>query len=104
MTEDEIKILKALANARIETAVLDLKDTNPRYSEVCHEQELSWQTADEILNRLSKDDRRTVIRHYEGEVHRFGFEIDAAYLQGMRDCIKALIFFGTFNSSNGYTK
>ena len=98
MTEDERQIFKTLAGTRAEAAILNLKDTDPQYCEVCQEQEHSWLVADEILKRLPKDDRRTVIRHYEGEVHRFSFELDAVYLQGVRDCIKALMFFGVLGS------
>jgi len=67
--------------------------------EVRKQQEKSWEIADEILNRLPKEDRRTVIGYYEDEVHRFGFEFDAVYLQGIRDGIKALMFFGVLGSS-----
>jgi hypothetical protein len=88
MTEDERNILKTLVNARTEAAILNLEDINPRYAEVCQQQERSWLTADEILKRLPDEDRRIVLRYYEDEVHK-----DAAYLQGVKDSVKVLMFF-----------
>jgi len=98
MTEDERNILKTLVNARTEAAILNLEDINPRYAEVCQQQERSWLTADEILKRLPDEDRRIVLRYYEDEVHKFSFETDAAYLQGVKDGVKVLMFFGVLGS------
>jgi len=98
MTEDERDILKVITNARTELAILSLKDINPRYAEIYQQQEDGLPVVDEILKHLSDKDRRTVLRYYEDEVHKFTFETDAAYLQGVRDCVKALMFFGVFSS------
>ena len=94
LSKDECNALKMLINARVEFAVLSLKENNPQYADVSQKQEESWKVADEILNRLPREDRLTVTRYYEEEVHRHGFELDASYLQGVRDCVKALMFFG----------
>ena len=100
LTEDERTALKTLISERTNFAALNLDKSCARYAEACKQQEDSVKTADEILKKLSTDDRRTVLRHYEGEVHKFSFETDAAYVQGIRDCVKALMFFGVFGACN----
>jgi len=94
LSKDECNALKMLINDRVEFAILSLKDNDLRYADASLKQEENWKVADEILNRLPREDRLTVTRYYEEEVHIHGFELDASYLQGVRDCVKALMFFG----------
>jgi len=94
LSKDDCNALKMLINARVEFVVLNLKANNPQYVDVLLKQEENWKVANEILNRLPREDRLTVTRYYEEEVHRHGFELDASYLEGVRDCVKALMFFG----------
>jgi len=94
MGEIECNALKELISSRVNFAILKMKDKHPRYQEVCKHQEEKWQSIDVILRQLEDDDRRAVLRYYEDEVHRFGFEFDGTYLQGIKDCINVLVFFG----------
>ena len=91
-----INIKDFIVSSRTELAVLNLKK-DPHYMEICQEQEVSGKVVDEILAKLGNDERLTVLRHYEGEVHKSAHEFDAIYIQGLRDCIKALAFLGVFD-------
>lgn len=86
-------MLKTLVNMREEIAFKRLKD-NTRYLEICVQQEKTEIMVEELLHRFEKDDRIFIRRHYEGETAKHGFELEAVYLQGMRDSAKVLAFLG----------
>ena len=101
LSKNEWNAIKALISERTSFAILNLKETNPRYAEIYRHQEKSWETVIEVLNKLPKEDKLTVTRYYDDEVHRFSFEFDAVYLQGIWDGIKALMFFGIIGTGSG---
>jgi hypothetical protein len=94
MNDTECGAIKDFINARVNMAILKLKNSNARYREVYEKQEDNWQEVDTILQKLESDDRSAVLRHYEEEVHKFGFEFNETYLQGVKDCFGLLAFFG----------
>ena len=94
MVDNECNAVNEFINARVNFAIHKLEDINPRYHEVCKNQETAWQSIDLILQKLEKDERRAVITYYEEEVHKFGFESNESYLQGIKDCFSVLSFFG----------
>lgn len=96
MTNSERKILREFVSGRLDIMFDRLKD-NTGYIEICEQQKISEEIADELLQKLEKDERITVRRHYEGEVIKTGIEIDEAYLQGLRDCVKILSLLGVFS-------
>ena len=89
--------IRAFIGSRQEIAVLNLKD-NPAYQEILRQLEISGQTAVEMLHKLEKEERIAVRRHYEEEAHKFSKESDEFYLQGIRDCLSALVFFGALGA------
>ena len=93
MENNECNAIKELISSRVNFAILKMKN-HSRYQEVCQRQEKEWQSIDVILRKLENDDRRAIIRYYEDEVHKFDFEFDETYLQGIRDCLNVLTFFG----------
>ena len=94
MVDSECNAVNEFIISRVNFAIHKLEDTNPRYDEVCKAQERNWQSIDVILHKLEKDERRAVLRHFEEEVHKFGFESNESYVQGLRDCFSILTFFG----------
>ena len=92
MVDNECNAAKDFMNARVNMAIFKLKDKSQQYQNVCEKQEANWQSIDVILQKLGKDDRRAVIRYYEEEVHKFGFEFNESYLQGVKDCFSLLVF------------
>ncbi|MDL2258159.1 hypothetical protein LJC42_03240 [Eubacteriales bacterium OttesenSCG-928-K08] len=100
MNDNEKKIVKTLIDSRYTVALERLKE-NPQYAKVCQQQEVSGEAADTLLHKLEKDERITVRRHFEGETHKTGFELDAVYLQGISDCLRALVFLAVFERGSG---
>ena len=96
MTDAERKILKAFVNMREEIAFKRLKD-NTRYLEICAQQEKTETMVEELLHRFEKDERISIRQHYEGETAKQCFELEAAYLQGLRDSARFLAFLGIFD-------
>ena len=87
MTEEERKLLRAFIGARENTAITRLRH-ELRYVEVCRQQEASGEAADALLHKLEKDERIQVRRHFEGDMARINIEMDAVYLQGVRDGVR----------------
>ena len=106
MVDNECNAVNEFINVRVNFAIHKLEGINPRYHEVCKNQESAWQSIDVILQKLEKDERRTVIAYYEEEVHKFGFESNESYLQGIKDCFSVLSFFGVLGGrcSRGSSK
>lgn len=97
MTDSERKVLREFVSGRLSIMFNRLKD-NTRYLEVCEQQNKSEDEAEELLHKLEKPDRITIRRHYEGEVIKTGIEIDEAYIQGLRDCVRILSLLGVFSA------
>lgn len=93
MSESEYRLMKEIIGSRTEFAILNLRDSNPRYNEVHKSQEEKWESIKAILFKLEKEDRLSVTRYYEDEVHKSCFELDESYLQGIKDCLGVLGFF-----------
>lgn len=95
MTGAECKTYKEFVTARIEVALQRLHN-NPMYMERRSKQNASEEVVENLFQKLNKEDRIAIRRHYEGETVRENFELDEAYLQGMRDCIQILSFLDVF--------
>jgi len=93
MGEDEHKAIKAFINSRQELAMYKLA-ANPKYQEICKQLEVSGEAADTVMSTLDKDKRVIVHRHYDEAIYKSGYEHDEMYLQGFRDCLSAMVFFG----------
>lgn len=80
---------------RVEAALFRCRE-NPAYMERCRQQDASGEVVDGLLKKLKEKERRTICRHYEGEIVKQNFELDETYLQGMRDCIYILSCLDAF--------
>ena len=96
MTDSERIILNGLIDSRLEIAWKRL-DENTAYQEQCRQQEKSGEAAEELLHKLEKEERITIRRHYEGETAKTSFELNEAYIQGLRDSMRVLAFLGVFS-------
>jgi len=97
MTNSESIIINGLIDSRLEIAWQRL-DENTVYQEQCRQQKISGQAAEGLLNKLAKAERLTIRRHYEGETAKNSLELNEAYIQGLRDCLNALILLGAFSA------
>lgn len=97
MTKELQKTYQDFIIDRIESALIELND-NPAYMARCCQQNESGAVVDRLLHKLKKNERITIRRHYEGETVKESFELDAAYIQGMRDCIGILSFLDAFHT------
>ncbi len=77
---------KNLISARLEISLLHVKH-NPEYKKICQKQEESREMTDTLLHKLPKEERLIVERHYDGQIAKENYELEGAYMQGMRDCI-----------------
>lgn len=96
MTETEQKMLRELLADRQAVALNRLKDET-RYIEVCEAHDKQGEAAEALLQRLEKEERLIIRRYYEDEQYQIHLELEAVYLQGLRDSMKILAFMGAFN-------
>lgn len=87
---------KSFISSRIELALERISRKNPEYIKLCEQQDKSQETVDALLEKLGEKDVMTVRRHYEMETMRQSFEIDEAYMQGVKDGIQFLAGLGIF--------
>lgn len=95
LSDMERNAYKVFITSRIEVSLQRLKD-NPEYNAYCRQQDASGDVVEEILHKLDKDDRITIRRHYEGQTVKENFELDSAYIQGLKDCFRALSCLSAF--------
>ncbi len=97
------KAAKAFIESREVFAVLSITD-NAEYEQICEQQKEREQAASEVLRKLEKEEREIINRYIEGENEKAGRESDVIYLQGVKDCMSALVFFGGFGAVCGSKK
>lgn len=100
MTDMEHSAYKTFITSRIEVSLQRLKD-NPEYRDYCRQQTASGDIINELLHKLDKDDRITIQRHYEGLTTKENFELDSAYIQGLKDCFRFLSCLDAFHAGVG---
>lgn len=95
MTDTTRNPYREFVSERVEIALFRLDD-NQAYMERCRQQDASEEVVDSLLEKLKKKERRTIRRHYEGEIVKQNFELNETYIQGMRDCIYILSCLDAF--------
>lgn len=86
---------KSFISSRVDLA-LERISRNPEYIELCEQQDKDQEAVDSLLKMLGEENALTVRRHYEMETARQSYEIDEAYLQGIKDAIQFLGGLGVF--------
>lgn len=80
---------KSFISSRVDLA-LERIGRNPEYIELCEQQDKNQETVNSLLEMLGDENALTIRRHYEMENMRQSFEIDEAYMQGVKDAIQFL--------------
>ena len=93
MTNTERKVLNNIIGIREDSALNRLKH-NPEYLKLCEQQEKTESIVKEMLHSFSEEDLNFLYRYYDGETEKQCFELNAVYLQGMRDSAKILAMLG----------
>ena len=82
-------------SSRVEVA-LERVSRNTKYQVLKEYQEKSEEEVDRLLERLEEDERRTIRRHYERDTTVVNYELEEAYLQGLKDGINFLLWLDIF--------
>lgn len=75
---------KSFIASRIEIA-LERISRNQEYIKLCEQQDDNQENVESLLEKLGVENALTVKRYYEMENMRQSYEIDEAYMQGVRD-------------------
>jgi len=81
---------------RLEIALNRLQD-EPQYAAVCEKYNQADRAVAELLQRFAKEERIFIRHHYEDAVYQTNLELEAVYMQGLRDSLKLLSFLGAFH-------
>jgi len=76
----EQKLWKSLITMRYDIALEQLLHKK-EYTDTCEQQKKTEGRVEELLQKLSEEDRRFIWQHYEGETAVENLELEAAYIQ-----------------------
>ena len=94
MLDSKCKSLLTLFNDRVEIAYKRLK-INPRYLAICERQKRTERIVEELYNeRFIREERKTIRRHYEGEIEKNSMDCHECYIQGLKDGFQLVIGLG----------
>lgn len=79
-----IEALRLFISSREDAAFLCL-DKNPEYAELCKAQHISENAVEEILMQLDDAVSGKILQCSESNVRKISVEMDAVYIQGLRD-------------------
>jgi hypothetical protein len=96
MSRTDKETLDQFIHMRQDTAFQRLKK-NKAYMTVFEKQSQSETEIDELLKKLETGDGEIFTRHREGDTELHGMELNAAYVQGLRDSVKIMILMGVFD-------
>ena len=84
---------KNLITSRIDAALECVNRSNSEYIELCEQQEKDEKIIDVLLKKLGQEE--SVIRgYYDKEIEKENYELEGAYIQGMKDGICFLLGLG----------
>lgn len=90
---------KSFISSRVEFA-LERVSRDPNYIELCEQQDGSQEAVNSLLDKLGEENALVIRRHYEMETKRQSYEIDEAYIQGVRDGIQFLSSLEIFQNKD----
>lgn len=80
---------QALISSRVELALVRVSQ-NPGYQAFCREQEAQEERFQKVLEKLSNEEQEILLRYQEQLTEKERYELDEAYMQGVRDCMHML--------------
>lgn len=95
MNQIDQRMCQTVIGSRIEIALKRLKETS-HFQVMLKKQSETEAMVEELLQKLEKEERITIRRHFEKKVEKEGEELNEAYIQGLKDCIQLLLLLGIF--------
>lgn len=97
MNKELKMLLSSMINERLSIAFHRL-DEDPRHEERRRQQEKSEAQIEEMLEaRLGHEEKMLFRGHMEGRMAKECFELDQAYMQGLGDGMRVLIYLDVFS-------
>ena len=85
---------KNLITSRIDVALERVNRDNSEYIELCQQQEKDERIVDMLLKKLDKEEQDIVRQYYDKEIEKENYELEGAYMQGVKDGIWFLLGLG----------
>lgn len=88
---------QALISSRVELALVRISQ-DPGYQALCREQEEKEERFQKVLEKLSDDEQEMLLRCQERLTEKERYELDEAYMQGVKDCMHMLVEMEVFQN------
>lgn len=85
---------KNLITSRIDAALEHVNRSNSEYIELCEQQEKDEKIVDMLLKKLDQEEQTVIRQYYDKEIEKENYELEGAYIQGMKDGICFLLGLG----------
>lgn len=86
---------KDLITSRVEIS-LERISRDPEYQELKQSQKKSEKQVDKLLEKLEEGGRSAIQQHYDRQTLVENYELEEAYMQGLRDGIRFLLWLDIF--------
>ena len=93
MTKEELKAYRSYIFERQEVA-FDSLAKDAHYQQIQQRQSDNETKVRTLLDGLSEENRRFILRHYEDDDDLTDLESEACYIQGFRDCAQLFAALG----------
>lgn len=84
---------KSLITSRI-VALERVNRSNSEYIELCEQQEKDEKIVDMLLKKLDQEEQAVIRGYYDKEIEKENYELEGAYMQGVKDGIRFLLGLG----------
>lgn len=85
---------KSLITSRIDAALERVNRSNSEYIELCQKQEKDEKIVDMLLKKMDKEEQAVIRQYYDKEIEKENYELEGAYMQGVKDGIWFLLGSG----------
>ncbi len=85
---------KSLITSRIDAALERVNRSNSEYIELCQQQEKDEKIVDVLLKKLDQEEQAVIRQYYDKEIEKENYELEGAYMQGVKDGIRFLLGLG----------
>lgn len=85
---------KNLITSRIDAALERVNRSNSEYIKLCKQQEKDEKIVDMLLKKLEQEEQAVIRQYYDKEIEKENYELEGAYMQGVKDGIRLLLGLG----------
>ena len=95
-TKNSRECWKNLITSRSDVALEHVNRSDSEYIVLCKQQEKDEKIVDMFLKKLDAEEQAVIRQYYDKEIEKENYELEGAYMQGVKDGIWFLLGLGVF--------